>query len=154
MGLLLSVALGKEKLYAGGCGGRRAVRARVGAEAVGAGVHGGGGSSAYTVLGGHDVLGVGEEKAAAAAAVSTGVESGGAAEAAEVAAASGGTPARPIWQRRVLMGVKCQLPRFSGMILYDERGRPVRSGGVARDRDRALDQEKHAAAISVLRDML
>ncbi|KAM0887966.1 hypothetical protein ACQ4PT_028644 [Festuca glaucescens] len=50
---------------------------------------------------------------------------------------AGGTPARPIWQRRVLMGVKCQLPRFSGMILYDERGRPV-CGGV---RDRARDQE-------------
>jgi hypothetical protein len=49
---------------------------------------------------------------------------------------AGGTPARPIWQRRVLMGVKCQLPRFSGMILYDERGRPV-CGGV---RDRARDQ--------------
>ena len=47
-----------------------------------------------------------------------------------------GTPARPIWQRRVLMGVKCQLPRFSGMILYDERGRPVCSGV----RDRARDQ--------------
>ena len=68
----------------------------------------------------------------------------------ERAAAASGTPARPIWQRRVLMGVKCQLPRFSGMILYDERGRPV-CGGI---RDRARDQEKHAAAISVLRDML
>ncbi|WVZ92232.1 hypothetical protein U9M48_038314 [Paspalum notatum var. saurae] len=152
MGLLMSVALGKEKLYAWGCGGgRRSVRARVGAEAVGAGVHGGGGSP-YGVLGGDDMLGVEEEKAAAA-----GVESGGGAEAeaevAAAAAASGGTPARPIWQRRVLMGVKCQLPRFSGMILYDERGRPVRSG-LSRDRDRARDQEKHAAAISVLRDLL
>uniref|UniRef100_A0ACD5T8H0 Uncharacterized protein n=1 Tax=Avena sativa TaxID=4498 RepID=A0ACD5T8H0_AVESA len=58
----------------------------------------------------------------------------------------------PIWQRRVLMGVKCQLPRFSGMILYDERGRPVRSGIILRDR--ARDQEKHAAAINILRDML
>lgn len=32
----------------------------------------------------------------------------------------------PVWQRPILMGEKCELPRFSGLILYDERGRPVR----------------------------
>lgn len=31
----------------------------------------------------------------------------------------------PMWQRPILMGEKCELPRFSGLILYDERGRPV-----------------------------
>lgn len=31
----------------------------------------------------------------------------------------------PVWQRPILMGEKCELPRFSGLILYDERGDPV-----------------------------
>lgn len=31
----------------------------------------------------------------------------------------------PVWKRPILMGEKCELPRFSGLILYDERGRPV-----------------------------
>lgn len=29
----------------------------------------------------------------------------------------------PVWQRPILMGEKCQLPRFSGLILYDEAGK-------------------------------
>lgn len=29
----------------------------------------------------------------------------------------------PVWQRPILMGEKCEFPRFSGLILYDERGR-------------------------------
>ncbi|XP_062218942.1 uncharacterized protein LOC133918869 [Phragmites australis] len=136
MGLCLSVALWKQKLYTDG--GHRAVRR--GADEV-AGVKGSG--CEYGILGG-DVLEVEEKVVVGLAAV--GAKRGGA----EGAAVSGGTPARPIWQRRVLMGVKCQLPRFSGMILYDESGRPVCSG----IRDRVRDQEKHAAAISVLRDML
>ncbi|KAJ1259518.1 hypothetical protein BS78_10G162400 [Paspalum vaginatum] len=38
------------------------------------------------------------------------------------------TPRRtPIWQRRILMGTRCELPRFSGLILYDEHGRRVES---------------------------
>ncbi|KAF0935474.1 hypothetical protein E2562_033616 [Oryza meyeriana var. granulata] len=135
MGICMSsVAVWKEKVvYAG----RRRGEVLAGAEDVVGGVGGGG----YGLLGGDadadaDVLEVGEKvvKCGADAAVP----------------ATGGTPARPIWQRKVLMGVKCQLPRFSGMILYDERGRPVCSGV----RDRARDQEKHAAAIMVLRDML
>jgi hypothetical protein len=28
-----------------------------------------------------------------------------------------------VWQRPILMGEKCELPRYSGLILYDERGR-------------------------------
>ena len=28
-----------------------------------------------------------------------------------------------VWQRPILMGEKCELPRHSGLILYDERGR-------------------------------
>lgn len=28
-----------------------------------------------------------------------------------------------VWQRPILRGEKCELPRFSGLILYDEKGR-------------------------------
>ncbi|KAK9268709.1 hypothetical protein L1049_000470 [Liquidambar formosana] len=33
----------------------------------------------------------------------------------------------PVWQRPILMGEKCELPRFSGLILYDEQGQPLHS---------------------------
>lgn len=33
--------------------------------------------------------------------------------------------ASAVWQRPILMGEKCELPRFSGLILYDQRGRPL-----------------------------
>uniref|UniRef100_A0ACD5U1C6 Uncharacterized protein n=1 Tax=Avena sativa TaxID=4498 RepID=A0ACD5U1C6_AVESA len=130
MGLCLSVALPlrKDKVYAADRRRRR-------------GGHNGHHDDAHVLMGG----GGGISGAGASSKVD---------EAAVAQRPSGvlGTPARPIWQRRVLMGVRCQLPRFSGMILYDERGRPVRSGiGI---RDRARDQEKHAAAINMLRDML
>ncbi|KAK1353926.1 hypothetical protein POM88_052291 [Heracleum sosnowskyi] len=36
----------------------------------------------------------------------------------------------PVWQRPILMGEKCELPRFSGVILYDERGRPLEEHSV------------------------
>ena len=36
------------------------------------------------------------------------------------------TMASPLWKRRILMGEKCELPRFSGVILYDEHGFPLR----------------------------
>lgn len=119
MGLCLSVALWKEKVYADG---RAARRGDVVTDEVAGAM--GAGDCEYGFLGG-EVL----EVEAAVAPTAAGVKCG-----AERAAA--GTPARPIWQRRVLMGVKCQMPRFSGMILYDERGRPVCSG----IRDRARDQ--------------
>ncbi|GJN19699.1 hypothetical protein PR202_gb07001 [Eleusine coracana subsp. coracana] len=133
MGLCLSVALWKEKLYVD-----RGHNDVAGVKAVGCD---------YEVLGGDDVLEP-EEKVVveAAPAAAMGVKHG----AEGATAVSGGTPSRPIWQRKVLMGVRCQLPRFSGMILYDESGRPVCSGV----RDRARELEKHAAAIAVLRDML
>ncbi|KAL5207763.1 hypothetical protein ABZP36_032198 [Zizania latifolia] len=154
MGICMSVAVWKEKaVYS--AHGRPAVRRR--GEVAGAGEVEGGGGCEYGLglLGGrgdnaaaHDALEVEEEQeeAEAAAATAAKVVKCGAEQ-----VAPGGTLARPIWQRRVLMGVKCQLPRFSGMVLYDERGRPVCSGV---GRDRARDQEKHAAAIMVLRDML
>ncbi|CAM0946756.1 unnamed protein product [Alopecurus aequalis] len=128
MGLCLSVALWKDKIYAG----RRSPALRRCHDDVVDDVVMGGGVSDYGFPVGVGALKVEEALAPRPSGVL-------------------GTPARPIWQRRVLMGVKCQLPRFSGMILYDERGRPVCSGGV---RDRARDQEKHAEAISILRDML
>ncbi|OVA00196.1 hypothetical protein BVC80_8695g6 [Macleaya cordata] len=31
----------------------------------------------------------------------------------------------PVWQRPILMEEKCELPRFSGLILYDEQGRSL-----------------------------
>ncbi|KAL6635024.1 hypothetical protein ACP70R_027695 [Stipagrostis hirtigluma subsp. patula] len=134
MGLCLSVALWKEELDAGG-DDRAARRGHEHGEVV-AGVEGGGWE--YGVMGGD-----GYENVAAPAVA--GVKRG-----AVAVAVAGGTPVRPIWQRKVPMGVKCRLPQFSGMILYDESGRPVCSG----IRDRARDQEKHAEVISVLRDML
>ncbi|XP_057766366.1 uncharacterized protein LOC130986849 [Salvia miltiorrhiza] len=33
-----------------------------------------------------------------------------------------------VWQRPILMGEKCELPRFSGLILYDQRGTPLHQG--------------------------
>ncbi|KAL5212340.1 hypothetical protein ABZP36_023187 [Zizania latifolia] len=131
MGICMSVAaVWKEKVvYA--AHGRRAVRRR--GEVAGAGqAEGGGGGCEY------GLLEVEEEEAAAVVAAAAAADTAPKVVkcGAEVAPGPGGTPARPIWQRRVLMGVKCQLPRFSGMILYDERGRPVCSGV----RDRARDQ--------------
>ncbi|KAI4989890.1 hypothetical protein ZWY2020_038253 [Hordeum vulgare] len=32
------------------------------------------------------------------------------------------------WQRRILMGMRCELPRFSGLVLYDEHGWPIQVG--------------------------
>uniref|UniRef100_A0A0A9F308 Uncharacterized protein n=1 Tax=Arundo donax TaxID=35708 RepID=A0A0A9F308_ARUDO len=37
------------------------------------------------------------------------------------------TPRTPVWQRRILMGTRCELPRFSRLILYDEHGWPLQS---------------------------
>lgn len=31
----------------------------------------------------------------------------------------------PVWQRPILMGEKCELPSFSGLILYDQKGQPL-----------------------------
>lgn len=36
-----------------------------------------------------------------------------------------GSPMLAMWQRRILMGERCKLPKFSGVILYDEGGHPL-----------------------------
>ncbi|PHU12743.1 hypothetical protein BC332_19673 [Capsicum chinense] len=33
----------------------------------------------------------------------------------------------PVWKRPILMGEKCELPKFSGLILYDQRGHATSS---------------------------
>ncbi|XP_031501073.1 uncharacterized protein LOC116264803 [Nymphaea colorata] len=57
--------------------------------------------------------------------------------------------ASPFWQHRILMGERCELPRFSGLILYDEQGRPVH----ALDRDTRHDQQEKLSA-RTLKDLL
>ncbi|XP_058095192.1 uncharacterized protein LOC131240758 [Magnolia sinica] len=69
-----------------------------------------------------------------------------------------GSPISPLWQRRILMGERCELPRFSGLILYDERGHPLRhhhsEKGAPHHSERAAHQEKPAAVVTTLRDLL
>ncbi|MQL90889.1 hypothetical protein Taro_023494 [Colocasia esculenta] len=43
----------------------------------------------------------------------------------ETAAAAAAGPSSPLWQQRRLIGERCELLRFSGLILYDERGFPL-----------------------------
>ncbi|KAH7290413.1 hypothetical protein KP509_30G047500 [Ceratopteris richardii] len=43
----------------------------------------------------------------------------------------------PVWQRGILMGEKCELPDFSGLILYDEHGNSTQQ--------RPCKSPKHAA---------
>ncbi|CAI9787700.1 unnamed protein product [Fraxinus pennsylvanica] len=57
----------------------------------------------------------------------------------------------PVWQRPILMGEKCELPRFSGLILYDERGRPLdqcEEGNIYKQEEKAADVR------TTLRDLL
>ncbi|KAK9048300.1 hypothetical protein SSX86_032736 [Deinandra increscens subsp. villosa] len=53
----------------------------------------------------------------------------------------------PVWQRPILMGEKCEFPRFSGLILYDERGKPL-------DRDNSIDIQEQPVVRTTLRDLL
>ncbi|XP_015699026.2 uncharacterized protein LOC107303375 [Oryza brachyantha] len=62
------------------------------------------------------------------------------------------TPMRPVWQRRILMGMRCELPRFSGLILYDEHGRPIR--GSTPGRSHPQWKKRTAKAGTTLRDLL
>ncbi|KAF2944467.1 uncharacterized protein [Oryza sativa Japonica Group] len=62
------------------------------------------------------------------------------------------TPMRPVWQRRILMGMRCELPRFSGLILYDEHGRPIR--GTTPGRSYPQWKKRNAKAATTLRDLL
>ncbi|RWR97357.1 hypothetical protein CKAN_02678500 [Cinnamomum micranthum f. kanehirae] len=60
------------------------------------------------------------------------------------------SPASPLWQRRILMGERCELPKFSGLILYDERGHPLHHSNKA-----STTQERPTAAVkTTLRDLL
>ncbi|GJM91039.1 hypothetical protein PR202_ga07374 [Eleusine coracana subsp. coracana] len=73
------------------------------------------------------------------------------------------TPRRtPVWQRRILMGTRCELPRFSGLILYDEHGRRLQSSTPNRanqynSRARKYEskvKKKTARTTTTLRDLL
>ncbi|PSR95280.1 Insulin-like receptor subunit beta [Actinidia chinensis var. chinensis] len=58
--------------------------------------------------------------------------------------------ASPVWQRPILMGGKCELPRFSGLILYDESGRPVHTSN-----EGTTHKETSTAVVkTTLRDLL
>ncbi|XP_062218941.1 uncharacterized protein LOC133918868 [Phragmites australis] len=72
------------------------------------------------------------------------------------------TPRTPVWQRRILMGTRCELPRFSGLILYDEHGQPLQSSKQNRaghliSRVRKYEskgKKKTARTTTTLRDLL
>ncbi|PAN05591.1 hypothetical protein PAHAL_1G169700 [Panicum hallii] len=73
------------------------------------------------------------------------------------------TPRRtPVWQRRILMGTRCELPRFSGLILYDELGRPLQSSSQNRaghlisraSKYESKGKRKNARTTPTLRDLL
>ncbi|KAI3938014.1 hypothetical protein MKW98_018570 [Papaver atlanticum] len=54
----------------------------------------------------------------------------------------------PVWQRPILMGEKCEFPKFSGLILYDEQGRSLHGSEL-------LQQDISAApVVTTLRDLL
>ncbi|XVE53023.1 hypothetical protein DITRI_Ditri02bG0171500 [Diplodiscus trichospermus] len=63
----------------------------------------------------------------------------------------------PVWQRPILMGEKCELPRFSGLILYDETGQLLdRSVNGSSDQEKYNPQVKSGTAVvrTTLRELL
>ncbi|OEL24644.1 hypothetical protein BAE44_0014338 [Dichanthelium oligosanthes] len=96
--------------------------------------------------------------------VSRGATAGGRAAAAVEGCWTPMTPRRtPVWQRRILMGTRCELPRFSGVILYDEHGRPLQSSSQNRAAEHLISRaSKHeskgkkrtARTTTTLRDLL
>ncbi|XP_074365412.1 uncharacterized protein LOC141706560 [Apium graveolens] len=58
----------------------------------------------------------------------------------------------PVWQRPILMGEKCELPRFSGLILYDESGRPLEEHSLKGTPKH--DHQDHIAVTRTLRELL
>ncbi|KAH7543960.1 hypothetical protein ACOSP7_031112 [Xanthoceras sorbifolium] len=61
----------------------------------------------------------------------------------------------PVWQRPILMGEKCKLPRFSGLILYDETGRLLEHSLKETSHNNDIHQEKPAAVVrTTLKDLL
>ncbi|KAK7257126.1 hypothetical protein RIF29_30867 [Crotalaria pallida] len=60
-----------------------------------------------------------------------------------------------VWQRPILRGEKCELPSFSGLILYDEKGRLLRDSEIETQCIGTSEQEKTVVAIrTTLRDLL
>ncbi|KAG6395597.1 hypothetical protein SASPL_141720 [Salvia splendens] len=66
-----------------------------------------------------------------------------------------------VWQRPILMGGKCELPRFSGLILYDQRGSPLHQcqheimcKQVHRGPDLESGHEEMMSSPTTLRDLL
>ncbi|WCJ32334.1 hypothetical protein M5689_013767 [Euphorbia peplus] len=58
----------------------------------------------------------------------------------------------PLWERPILMGDKCQLPKFSGLILYDQTGALLSS---SLHHHHHIQQEKPATGIrTTLKDLL
>ncbi|KAG8386488.1 hypothetical protein BUALT_Bualt03G0153800 [Buddleja alternifolia] len=58
-----------------------------------------------------------------------------------------------VWQRPILMGEKCELPRFSGLILYDQRGMPLHD---QQCQEMTIDKLENMAGVerTTLRDLL
>ncbi|KAK4285828.1 hypothetical protein QN277_002471 [Acacia crassicarpa] len=61
-----------------------------------------------------------------------------------------------VWQRPILRGEKCELPRFSGLILYDDKGRLLRhSHGQETHCNASLNQDNEIVTVrTTLRDLL
>lgn len=57
----------------------------------------------------------------------------------------------PVWQRPILMGEKCELPRFSGLILYDDKGQPLRN---SREGTITPQEQKITIVKTTLKDLL
>ncbi|XP_054817105.1 uncharacterized protein LOC129316747 [Prosopis cineraria] len=63
--------------------------------------------------------------------------------------------ASAVWQRPILRGEKCELPRFSGLILYDEKGRLLRDSEDETRCNESLNQGKRVGTVrTTLRDLL
>ncbi|KAL1325565.1 hypothetical protein HN51_035621 [Arachis hypogaea] len=64
--------------------------------------------------------------------------------------------ASAVWQRPILKGEKCELPSFSGLILYDEKGRLLRdSDEIQNNGNQTPIQEKiNSTGSKTLKDLL
>ncbi|XWS10832.1 hypothetical protein CRYUN_Cryun38cG0032000 [Craigia yunnanensis] len=61
----------------------------------------------------------------------------------------------PVWQRPILMGEKCEFPRFSGLILYDERGQLLdHSIKGSSDQENGPQEKSTAVVRTTLRELL
>ncbi|CAL0303716.1 unnamed protein product [Lupinus luteus] len=60
-----------------------------------------------------------------------------------------------VWQRPILRGEKCELPSFSGLILYDEKGRLLRDSETETHCKDTSEQENTVVTVrTTLRDLL